>query len=406
MMYFEDARLEFFGVPVAYMPYFSTPDPTAKRKTGFLMPSVASSSIYGVAVTTPYYWALAPNYDLTISPTITSRQGPLLQGEFRQRLMDGAYTIRAAGIFQLDRSYFPDHNDAPGDRDFRGDIQTSGQFALSNKWVWGWDVTAPTDQSFFRDYRITRINPQASILADVPDYALSQIYLAGRGDTSYFDVRSYYFYGFSASDDQKQIPIVHPVLDHDYTVGQPILGGVVTSRSNITSLSRESANFDPISALAVNNGFCTLSTADPAQRNLANCVLRGVPGEYNRASNETTWKTTYIDPFGQVFKPFVSLRTDVASVNVSNQPDVSNYMKPGDSDVARVMPAVGVEYRYPFISAQSWGTQTIEPIAQVILRPNETGINKLPNEDSQSLIFDESNLFSVNKYSGWDRVEG
>jgi LPS-assembly protein len=70
------------------------------------------------------------------------------------------------------------------------------------------------------------------------------------------------------------------------------------------------------------------------------------------------------------------------------------------------MPAVGVEYRYPFISVHSWGTQTIEPIAQLIIRPNETQIGKLPNEDAQSLIFDDSNLFSLNKFSGWDRIEG
>src|SRR5262249_8758555 len=70
------------------------------------------------------------------------------------------------------------------------------------------------------------------------------------------------------------------------------------------------------------------------------------------------------------------------------------------------MPAAGVEYRYPFISVQSWGTQTIEPIAQLIVRPNETAINKLPNEDSQSLNFDVSNLFRINKFAGWDSVEG
>jgi LPS-assembly protein len=70
------------------------------------------------------------------------------------------------------------------------------------------------------------------------------------------------------------------------------------------------------------------------------------------------------------------------------------------------MPAVGLEYRYPFIGVQPWGTQTIEPIAQLIARPNEPSIGKLPNEDAQSLIFDDSNLFSVNKFSGWDRIEG
>jgi len=85
---------------------------------------------------------------------------------------------------------------------------------------------------------------------------------------------------------------------------------------------------------------------------------------------------------------------------------VSNYINPGNTDVFRAMPTAGLEYKFPFISVHSWGTQTIEPIAQVILRPNETQANNLPNEDAQSLIFDDSNLFKVDKFSGWDREEG
>ena len=111
MIYFEDARLEFFGQPLAWLPYFSAPDPTVKRKTGVLVPSFGSSSIYGQALEVPYYWALAPDYDATFSPMITTKQGLLLQGEFRQRLINGAYSIRAAGIYQLDRGYFA----TPGD---------------------------------------------------------------------------------------------------------------------------------------------------------------------------------------------------------------------------------------------------------------------------------------------------
>jgi LPS-assembly protein len=113
-----------------------------------------------------------------------------------------------------------------------------------------------------------------------------------------------------------------------------------------------------------------------------------------------------VDPYGQVWTPFASARVDFANVEIVNDPGVSNFMKAGETDVARVMPTVGMEYRYPFISVQSWGTQTIEPIAQIIARPNETSIGRLPNEDSQSFSFDTSNLFAVNKYAGWDRVEG
>jgi LPS-assembly protein len=100
------------------------------------------------------------------------------------------------------------------------------------------------------------------------------------------------------------------------------------------------------------------------------------------------------------------VRADVADINVAGQPGVANYINVGQTDIGRVMPTAGVEYRYPLINVQAWGTQTIEPIAQLIVRPNETYVGAFPNEDAQSLIFDDSNLFKVNKFSGWDRLEG
>jgi len=404
MMYFEDARIEFFGIPLAWLPYFSAPDPTAKRKSGFLIPSYHTSSVYGFGVTTPYYWALAPDYDATITPMITSKQGPLVQAEWRQRLVNGAYTIRGTGIFQLDKQAFLDKGDVAGNRDFRGSIASEGQFRLSDKWVYGWDGTLITDRAYFQDYGLYR-RQNINLLASTPDYVLSQAYLQGRGERSYFDARAMYFYGFSSADSQQQIPVIHPVIEHDYTANQPVFGGELNLRSNLTSLSRQAPNFDPVTQNAALNGLC-LTTADPAVKTLNNCLLRGTPGTYSRLSTEANWRRTIVDSFGQVFTPFMSARGDFASVQIQNDPGVSNYMTTGSNDVTRAMPAVGLEYRYPFISVQSWGTQTIEPVAQIIARPNETGIGQFPNEDSQSFQFDASNLFRVNKFAGWDRVEG
>ncbi len=407
MMYFEDARLEFFGTPLAYLPYFSAPDPTVKRKSGVLVPSVSSSNIYGYAVTVPYFWALAPDYDFTFTPTITTRQGPLLQGEWRQRLVNGSYSIRASGLFQLDKSVFQkDGLPTPGYRDWRGSIETSGQFSLTPKWTWGWDGTLISDKTYFQDYGLQRNVQTSNLLRSTPDYALSQLYLVGRGDRSYFDLRTMYFFGFSTADDQRQIPIIHPVMDYDYVFKNPVLGGQLSLRSNLTSLSRDTANFDPISQAAVNGNLCAPTTADTAYKNTNNCLLRGVPGTYSRLSSEATWKHTIIDPYGQMFTPFISMRGDVAALKIDTQPGVSNYITPGENNIVRTMPTVGLEYRYPLIGVQSWGTQTFEPIAQLIFRPNETSVGNLPNEDAQSLIFDDSNLFKIDKFSGWDRVEG
>ena len=408
MIYFEDARIEFFGRPLAWLPYFSAPDPTVKRKTGFLMPSISTSSVYGGAIEVPYYWALAPDYDATFAPMITTKQGPLLQGEFRQRLINGAYSIRAAGIYQLDKDYFirSDGSTTPGYRDFRGSLESSGLFALNNKWVWGWDGVLLSDKTFFQDY-----NPRLSRYRTTDPFqnpyteAISQAFLAGKGNRSYFEARSIYYFGFSEADSQNQIPIIHPVIDYNYTFDRPILGGELGYRLNFTSLTRQDANFDAITQSALNNGSCT-QTADPAIKTTANCLLRGVPGTYTRFSAETHWRRRVTDQFGQVFTPFASVRVDAGSMQIKNQPGVANYIETGDDNLVRAMPTVGLEYRYPFINIQSWGAQTIEPIAQVIIRPNEQQIGRWPTEDAQSLVFDDSNLFRVDKFSGWDRVEG
>jgi LPS-assembly protein len=412
MIYFENARLEVFGVPMFWAPFMSAPDPTVKRKSGILIPTAGYSSTLGATFTVPYYFALAPNYDLTVAPTFSTTQGVLLQGEYRQRFENGGYSIRASGIIQADPGRFVETNgiDYPGNRTFRGHIDTSGQFALNDKWVVGWDALLISDQTFFQDYNInsysTNFNSFKSFGNGITDAGTSQVYLQGRGERSFFDARAIYTYGLSLADKQEQLPIVHPVIDYFKVLDRPVLGGELGFRANLTSLTRQEAEFNAISQAAINSGQCALVTADPAFKTPANCLLRGVPGTTTRATAEATWRRTFIDPVGQVFTPFASLRADVAQTSITAETGVANFINTGDSTLARVMPTVGLEYRYPFISVQSWGTQTIEPIAQVIVRPNETGIGKLPNEDAQSLVFDDTNLFAIDKFSGFDRVEG
>ena len=401
MLYFENAQLEFFGVPMAYLPYFSTPDPTVKRKTGFLMPSFTTVSTYGVGVEVPFYWAIAPDYDATFNPRITTRQGVLFQGEFRQRLIDGSYQIRAYGIDQLDPGAFAGQ---PGDRQFRGGVETKGQFALNDKWVWGWDGVALSDYYFMSDYRLSQYKDALNSFLSLPTEAISQLYLTGVGNRSYFDARTIYYLSFSGN--QNLVPVVHPVVDYSNVLNRQIIGGEFSYKTNFTSLTRETAAFDPITTLANTNGLCTTASADPMARMPTQCLLRGMPGTYTRATGEVEWRKSFTDSAGQIWTPFTSLRVDAIDASISNQPGVSNFLPVGDTQALRVMPTVGLEYRYPFINVQPWGTTTVEPIAQVIIRPNESYAGKLPNEDAQSMTFDASNLFSVDKFSGYDRVEG
>jgi len=401
MLYFENAQLEFFGVPMAYLPFFSTPDPTVKRKSGFLMPAFSTYTTYGYGVEVPYYFALAPDYDATFNPRITTRQGVLFQGEFRQRLVNGSYQIRAYGIDQLDRGAF---TGLPGDREFRGGVETKGQFALNDKWAWGWDGVLLSDYYFMSDYRLAQYKDPLGSFLSLPTEAISQLYLTGVGNRSFFDARTIYYLSFSGN--QSQVPIIHPVIDYNNVINSPIFGGEFSYKMNFTSLTRDTAAFDPITTLANTNGLCTTASADPLARMPSQCLLRGMPGTYTRFTAEAQWRRSFTDSFGEIWTPFAIVRADAIDASISNQPGVSNFLPVGDTQALRLMPTVGLEYRYPFINVQPWGTTTIEPIAQVIIRPNESYAGKLPNEDAQSLVFDASNLFAVDKFSGYDRVEG
>ena len=114
-------RFEFFGLPIGLFPAFEMADPTVKRKSGFLFPGIRYKSELGVGVAIPYYFALSPTYDLTVTGTGYTKQGFLGEAEWRQRFNNGEYSIKVAGIRQPD----PEEFDSEHRRSRRPTIRTS-----------------------------------------------------------------------------------------------------------------------------------------------------------------------------------------------------------------------------------------------------------------------------------------
>lgn len=428
-IYYEQAALEFWGVPIAYMPVFTTPDPSVTRKSGFLAPGVVVKKSLGYGVSTPYFWAVAPNMDLLLTPTFLTRQGVLGQAEWRHRLDNGVYTVKAAGIFQQERGAFYPSPLGAGNRTFRGSIETTGKFFINERWKWGWDIAASTDKFFYSNYRVRT----ESLANTFTRESISTLYLNGQGERSWFDLRGYYFRPLTNQDWQRQQAIVHPLVDYDRRFSNPYIGGEIGVNANFASISRSAAFFralrsptDPISYIfsgtaTDKKGSYPYALYDTCTTYVTGkCLLQGIGGMYSRASVALSWRRTFIDPLGQTWTPFASLRGDLAYVrlnetNYASDPtslttygnDKQRFFLDDKSDYAvRFMPTVGLEYRYPFIARYGSTTHQLEPIAQLVVRPNETKIGKLPNEDAHSLVFDDTTLFSANKFSGYDRVEG
>lgn len=349
---YEDVTLEMFGQPVLYFPYFFHPDPTVRKKSGFLAPQFSSSDFYGFGTRIPYFWNIAPDYDLTIQPLITTGQGPVFDFVWRQRLADGYYTVRPTFVWQADPPSRP-----PGDDTFRGSIATEGLFTINERWSWGWNATAVTDDTYLRRYGF-----------DGNTDLVSTAFLQGISDRNYFSLRGYHFQGLLEGDDDDNTPQVHPVLDHNYIFEQRPLGGELALDTTFVSLSRDSG---------------------------ANST---------RLSSDLHWERQFISSMGHVIRPFWSLRGDIYSVDDVNNPATN--LRGGSETFARFLPSAGVEYRWPLVSQSQLGTHVFEPIAQIIASPDETHENDVPNEDSRAFSFDASHLFQRNKFSGVDRFEG
>ena len=406
VIYYEDATFELLGMPIAYFPFLSGPDPTKKRQTGFLVPELNYGvSTLGLGVGLPFFWAIAPDMDLTITPTYFSQQGPFLTAEFRQRFETGNYMIHLEGTHVGDPSVFPQPPVGVGDHRWRGEARSVGQFAINDEWKFGWDVTALSDRYFLLDYkRYVGLND---------DYffreSSSTAYLTGQGDRSYFDMRGFYFQALSPSDVQNQQPITHPVTDYNRvfdidpakTFG---LGGQIEVDANFTSTSASIANYESVQPRTLDSiyGLYTVCqiyspASDPYR---STCLLRGVGGDYQHATASGAWKEKFIDPVGGVWTPFAFARFSGSyldydqtgafdAYNASAQPIPNGaqnlFLKSDQVFRGQALPGFGMEWRYPLLArVGEFGSLVVEPIGQVVARPNQSSIPSLVNMDAQN----------------------
>jgi LPS-assembly protein len=434
MVYYEDADFEFLGIPIAYIPYLSAPDPSVKQKSGVLAPHYVTKTGLGVGVGIPIYWALAPDYDLTVTPTFLTRQGVLGTAEWRQKFLNGSYNILASGIFEQDPDAFSQPPYGAGNKPDRGSIQSTGQFLINDKWKFGWDVTVMSDKWFLTDYDLTN---QSSLSSNFFKESASTVYLTGQAGRGYFDLRGYYFQGLSQTDLQSQQPVVAPVLDYHRTFDiRPQdsygIGGQVELDANLTHLAQDLASFQSTTGLQLDNAFSLYNVCTPQSPKGTpnptglyypnNCVLQGIGGDYTRATINASWQRKFIDPIGEVWNPFVFAHlsgenldldtsqtatfTSTTGTSTISNASQSNFIAQGSGTTGEAIPGSGLDYRYPFIATIGGLSQVFEPIVQVIARPDEPVNSATVNEDAQSLVFDDTTLFEWNKFSGDDRFEG
>ncbi|MBX3595988.1 MAG: LPS-assembly protein LptD [Rhizobiaceae bacterium] len=399
---FERSQFEMFGLPIAYLPAFEVPDPTVKRKTGFLFPGITYSSKVGAGLTVPFYIALAPTYDLTLKGTGYTKQGFLGEAEWRQRFNSGEYNLKIAGIDQADpeafESYSVDRGTPDDPNELRGMVGSKGRFEINPRWTFGWDLLLQSDKNFSRTYNIEGFNSYIH---------RSEVYLTGLGERNYFDMRFMKFQvqeklrdDSSSSRNDKQ-PWVLPSFDYVNIADEPVAGGELKLTLNSRVINRSRLDYVTDSDLP--------DDADVT-------AVRGVEGTDGRMTAETEWKREFVTPGGLVITPLLSLLGEArmadqsvdsigAIGNMANQLGVDADVR---SEYYRYMATAGLDVRWPVLFSTTSSTHILEPVAQLFVRPDEQHVSELglSNEDSQSFVFDATSLFDRNKFSGFDRIEG
>jgi len=360
-VYYHDATIDFAGVPVLYTPYMSAPDPSVKRLQGFLSPLPGYSPNIGDYVRIPYYFDIAPNIDATVTPTFSTEDKVQMNAQYRQRFEKGSLMLDGSAT----RTELIDDTGENKGQQWRGHLFGNFLTELDNVWRLGGDVQYVSDKSYLPRYKISTI-----------DQTTSRLYAEAFEGRNYFAANSYYFQDLRVGSDVSE-PIVFPSATFS-VLGDPgeTFGGRWSFDANTLITSR-------------NNTDKTLAEQGADTR---------------RLSLNAGWQRQFISDMGLETTVSGLIRTDSYwANNVVSADNTSVYDK---ALFTRAFEQANVVARYPVGRSGEGYQHLLEPIVAVTLAPEVRTISKQPIEDSLDVEFDETNLFSPNRYTGSDLIEG
>ncbi|HTK59057.1 MAG TPA: LPS assembly protein LptD [Sphingomicrobium sp.] len=354
---FASGRLTILGVTVPLLPVFSIGDGSQGGSfSGALVPGIRLDSHNGLELSLPYYWRLDRNRDLTVTPHIFTGSLPALEARWRHLTSIGAYQLGA--FVTYGNIPDPDQIDlTPTDRrGFRGYFEGNGRFQLDPNWTVTGSLRAATDKTVARRYDITR------------DDRLRNFISAERIDMdSYVAIEGWAFQGLRSTDTQERIPIALPAIDARLRLDDPVLGGRVELQAN---------------SLA---------------------ILRIEGQDTQRAFASARWDLRRLTSLGQELTLTAFARADAYHTDEAEETPVDIYRGKNGWQF-RGIGAVAADLKWPLVGPLLDGTQRLTPRIQLVVSPGTKNLD-IPNEDARAVDLEDSNLFALNRFPGYDRWE-
>jgi LPS-assembly protein len=348
---FEGGRLQLFGIDLPLLPVVSIARGTGGA-TGWLVPDFAISSRNGFEFALPYHWQLAPNRDATVTPHLYTSVLPGIEVKYRE--------INSLGAFQVGGFLTYGRVDSitstnPGPHQLRGYFDANGKWQLDPEWSITASLRAASDKTVTRRYDITNDDRLRSVI-DVERIA----------PNSYISIAGWAFQGLRVDDEQKQIPVALPAIDARFRFDD-IAGG----RAEIEANSLD--------------------------------VLRIDGQDTQRAFTSARWDLRRLTPWGQEITLTAYGRGDIYHTDEAEETTVAIY-RGTNGWHARAIGALAADIQWPFIGSFFGGVQRLVPRVQFVLTP-PTANTDIPNEDARSVDLEDSNLFALNRFPGYDRWE-
>jgi len=352
---FQGGRLNVFGVIVPLLPIFSIGS-NGEGVTGALVPDIAYSNSLGLELATPYYWRLGPNRDLTLTPHLYTKTLPAIEGRYRSLSQLGAFQVGA--FLTYGEAADPDPNAIVPTNDdrIRGYFEANGKFQLDPYWSVTSALRAATDKTVTRQYDITR-----------DDVLRNFVEVERIAPNSYVSISGWAFQGMRVDDRQREIPIALPALDARFLLDNRVLGGQVELQANSLAIMRIDGQ------------------------------------DTQRAFASARWDMRTLTRMGQELTLTAFARGDAYHSDENDETDIALY-RGEEGWQFRGIGALAADVKWAFVGPAFGGTQRLTPRVQLVLTPPTPNL-EIPNEDARSVDLEDSNLFALNRFPGYDRWE-
>lgn len=352
-IFYKGARLNLFGIGLP-LPSFSNPVGGGTH-SGLLVPDIRYTRVNGFEYAQPYYFSIAPNRGLKITPRFYSNVYPMVQVEYSALTEQGAYRIAGYGTVSSRTDLLAGGPTA--DNVFRGYLEGTARFQLGPNWTVTGSLRVTTDRTFLRRYDISR-----------DDLLRNSIRVERIDDKSYFAVTGWAVQTLRVGDRQNLQPVAFPEIDYRRRFDDPWLGGKLEVQLNTLAIGR--------------------SAGQDTQRGFVSA----------------RWDLRRLTPFGQEVTLTAYARGDVYNARDTAATTVALY-RGLEGFQSRGIAAVAIDVKWPFVGQLFGGTQRLTPRIQIVASPKIANLI-VPNEDSRAVDLEDSNLFALNRFPGYDRFGG